>query len=159
MTRHRVGLAVAALVLLSGCGGDDSDVARPTASPSSPSSSSPSPSTEPSGRVPFRFDVAIRQVDPRQLVIRYGESSSCPYEQVDAEVQESAAKVVVTLTARIQATGRACTADYAARDVTLTLEQELGDRRVVDGSTGTEMTVATGEPPGPPGSPVPLPSD
>jgi hypothetical protein len=129
----------------------------------------PEPSPEPSvlelthdaepwgpGRASFPFDVAFPADDPNAVVVRYGDSSSCPRRDVDVEVHEAAFDVMVTLVAA-RLDGGPCTEDYAARDVTVPLDAPLGDRVVVDGFDATERAVASGTPPGPPGSPVPLP--
>jgi hypothetical protein len=135
---RRLGAAVLAAVALTACGGGSGPAA-------------------PSAQAPFSFDVAVRAAEPASLVVVYGESSTCPRTGVDADVRESADEVVVTLTSDPPDPGP-CTADHASRDVTLRLDAPLADRRVVDGATGTEIAVATGTPPGPASSPVPLPT-
>jgi hypothetical protein len=116
----------------------------PVTGPSSPPSAPPS---APGAREAFGFDAAYADPDPMVLVVRYGDSGSCPSEAVShAAVQESV-RVVVTLTRTTMPTGRACTADYKARLVRIPLTAPLGSRAVVDGSRHTPVPISTGSPP------------
>ena len=154
---------VAALVLLgmvgpAACGAEEGDQLAAPRSDGYSHTEELVPPPQLGSRTSFEFDVAFRAPDPGAVVVRYGESSTCPLTGVDAEVRESAGEVVVTLTADLPEHSTPCTADYGARDVTVRLDAPLGDRRVVDGANSNEVAVATGKPPGPAGSPVPLPS-
>lgn len=108
---------------------------RPSAAPSPPA---PSPGA---ARADFAFDAAYGTDEPREVVVQYGDSSSCPHERVTHAVTESADRVVVTLTADAQDPGRACTADYRQRLVPVRLQEPLGDRVLVDGSRGEQVPV------------------
>ena len=108
------------------------------------------PSTGPSApgaRQSFAFDAAYADADPRVLVVRYGDSSSCPSEAVRYDVVEQADQIVVTLTRTPMPTGRACTEDYRAMLVRAALSGPLGSRAVVDGSRNEPVPISTGQPP------------
>ncbi len=102
----------------------------------------PRPSPEPTGaRAAFSFDAAYGTDEPYEVVVQYGDSSSCPHARVTHLVSESADEVVVTLEADAQDPGRACTADYRQRLVPVQLQQPLGRRVVVDGSRREQVPV------------------
>ncbi len=95
-----------------------------------------------SPREPFSFDQASRTADPDAVSVRYGDSSSCPHEDVTASVKESADAVVVLLEAESRPRGVACTDDYRPVDRVVRLQAPLGDRRVVDGASGRTVPLS-----------------
>ncbi len=100
----------------------------------------------PGARQSFAFDAAYADPDPRVLVVRYGDSSSCPSEAVRYDVVEQPDRIVVTLT-RAPQTNQPCTADYRAMLVRAALSGPLGSRNVVDGSRNEPVPISTGQPP------------
>ena len=100
-----------------------------------------------SQRQAFAFDVAYADPDPLVLVVRYGDSSSCPSTQVRHTVVQESSRVVVTLTRAPMATDQACTSDYGAKLVRVPLTTPLGLRAVVDGSRHSLVPLSTGIPP------------
>lgn len=98
-------------------------------------------------REAFAFDAAYADVDPKVLVIQYGDSGSCPSEAVRHDVVERPDRVVVTLTRTPMPTDRACTADYQIKLVRIALTAPLGSREVVDGSRTVPVPVTTGSAP------------
>jgi len=98
-------------------------------------------------RQAFAFDVAYADPDPLVLVVRYGDSSSCPSTQVRHTVVQESSRVVVTLTRAPMATDQACTSDYGAKLVRVPLTTPLGLRAVVDGSRHSLVPLSTGIPP------------
>ena len=103
-----------------------------------PPPASPAPGA---GRAAFSFDAAYGTDEPREVIVQYGDSSSCPHEDVRSTVQESADRVVVTLEADAVPPERACTADYRQMLVPIRLSGPLGDRVLIDGSRGEPVTV------------------
>lgn len=99
------------------------------------------------GREAFAFDAAYAHPDPMALVVRYGDSSSCPSEAVRSAVIQDPARVVVTLTREPIPGDRACTSDYGAKLVRISLAAPLGSREVIDGSRQTPVPTSTGTPP------------
>lgn len=95
----------------------------------------------------FAFDAAYADADPKVLVVRYGDSGSCPSLAVRHDVVEQPDRVVVTLTRTPMPTDRACTSDYQAKLVRVALTAPLGSRVVVDGSRNEPVPVSTGTPP------------
>ena len=128
--------------------------ASPSAAPASPeapaappggAAPAPSPSASPSpastsARKPFAFDAAYGTDEPREVVVQYGDSGSCPHRNVTHVVQETADRVVVTLEADAP-TEQPCTADYQQRLVPVRLQSPMGDRELVDGSRGEPVAV------------------
>lgn len=98
-------------------------------------------------REAFAFDAAYADPDPIVLVVRYGDSSSCPSEGVRAAVVQQPDRIVVTLTREPMPGDRACTSDYGARLVRIRLTAPLGARTVIDGSRTTPVPISTGLPP------------
>lgn len=119
----------------------------PKAPPFTATQSAPTPAPSPSApspaaaRAAFSFDGAYGTDEPREVIVQYGDSSSCPHEDVRHAVQESSDRVVVTLEADAMAPERACTADYRQMLVPIRLAQPLGDRILVDGSRGEPVAV------------------
>jgi hypothetical protein len=103
--------------------------------------------SSPQGRQAFSFDAAYPDPDPLVLVVRYGDSSSCPSLAVRHAVTQTPDQVVVTLTREPMPADRPCTSDYGARLVRISLTDPLGSRRVVDGSRATPVPISTGRPP------------
>jgi hypothetical protein len=99
------------------------------------------------GRAAFAFDAAYADADPTVLVVRYGDSSSCPSEAVRSAVIQEPARVVVTLTRAPMPGDRACTSDYGAKLVRISLAAPLGSRAVIDGSRRSPVPISTGTPP------------
>jgi len=81
------------------------------------------------------------------LVVRYGDSSSCPSEGVRHTVVQEPDRVVVTLTRKPMPGDRACTSDYGAKLVRISLAAPLGSRAVIDGSRTKPVPLSTGTPP------------
>jgi hypothetical protein len=80
------------------------------------------------------------------VVVRYGDSGSCPNEAVRHDVVEQPGRIVVTLT-RAPQTDQPCTSDYKAELVRVALTAPLGSREVVDGSRNEPVPISTGRPP------------
>lgn len=100
-----------------------------------------------SQRESFGFDAAYADPDPMVLVVRYGDSSSCPSEAVRHEAVQKAGRIVVTLTRTAMTIDRACTSDYGARLVRVSLAAPLADREVIDGSRQAPVPLSTATPP------------
>jgi len=81
------------------------------------------------------------------LVVRYGDSSSCPSKAVRHDVVQEPNRVVVTLTRESIPADRACTSDYGAKLVRISLTASLGSRAVIDGSRMKPVPISTGLPP------------
>jgi len=109
--------------------------------PPPPASGKP---TGPQDREGFAFDAAYADADPSVLVVRYGDSGSCPSQAVRHDVVEQPDRVVVTLTRTPIPADRACTMDYQAKLVRITLSAPLGSREVVDGSRKVPVPISTG---------------
>ena len=93
------------------------------------------------------FDAAYADPDARVIIVRYGDSSSCPSKTVRHTVVQKPDRVIVTLTRERMPADRACTSDYGARLVRISLITRLGNRAIVDGSRGTPVTPSQGTPP------------
>jgi hypothetical protein len=100
-----------------------------------------------SQRQAFGFDAAYADADPAVLVVRYGDSSSCPSTAVRHSVLQQPDRVVVTLMRTPIPADQACTSDYGARLVRISLTAPLGSRAVIDGSRHTAVPLSTGSPP------------
>jgi len=98
-------------------------------------------------RAPFAFDAAYGDADPKVLVVRYGDSGSCPSQAVRHDVVEQPDRVVVTLTRTPMPADQPCTSDYQAKLVRVALTAPLGGREVVDGSRKEPVPISTGIPP------------
>ena len=70
--------------------------------------------SSPPDRQAFGFDAAYADPDPLVLVVRYGDSSSCPSKGVGRSVLQESDRVVVTLTRTPRDTNQICTSNYAA---------------------------------------------
>jgi len=103
--------------------------------------------SSPQGRQAFAFDAAYSDPDPLVLVVRYGDSSSCPSLAVRQAVTQSADRVAVTLTRKPMPADQPCRADYGAKLVRVPLAAPLGSRQVIDGSRGVPVPISTGSPP------------
>jgi hypothetical protein len=95
----------------------------------------------------FGFDAAYTGPDPMVLVVRYGDSSSCPSKAVRHDVLEEGGRVVVTFTRMPMPANRACTSHYQAKLVRRSLTAPLGSRTVIDGSRKKPVPVLTDLPP------------
>jgi hypothetical protein len=94
------------------------------------------PAADPgTARTLFSFDKAARGPEADQVVVTYGDSSSCPHVNVTAQSKETEDAVYVVLEADAQDPDVACTEDYRAMERTVTLQAPLGDRKVYDAST------------------------
>jgi hypothetical protein len=100
-----------------------------------------------SQREAFGFDAAYADPDPMVLVARYGDSSSCPSVAVRHTVVQQPGRVVVTLTRTAMPADRACTSDYGAKLVRISMTALLGNRAVIDGSRDKPVPLSTGTPP------------
>jgi hypothetical protein len=98
-------------------------------------------------RQAFGFDAAYADPDPMVLVVRYGDSSSCPSKAMRNTVIQKPNQVVVTLTRTAMPANRACTSDYGAKLVHLSLTAPLDSRAVMDGSRNKRVPISTGLPP------------
>ena len=117
---------------------------RPPGAPAPTRTAAPPSSPKPStavARAAFSFDAAYGTDEPREVVVQYGDSSSCPHARVTHTVQETAERVVVTLEADAMDPGRACTADYRQMLVYVALASPMGDRVLVDGSRNEPVKV------------------
>ena len=101
----------------------------------------------PGAREAFGFDAAYADPDATVVIVRYGDSSSCPSKSVRHTVVQKPDRVIVTLTRERMPADRACTSDYGARLVRISLITRLGNRVIVDGSRGTPVTRSEGTPP------------
>jgi hypothetical protein len=81
------------------------------------------------------------------LVVRYGDSSSCPSEDVRHTVVQEPDRIVVTLTREPMPGDRPCTSDYGAKLFRISLTAPLASRAVIDGSRKTPVPISTGTPP------------
>jgi hypothetical protein len=105
----------------------------------------PPPGTEPdpgATRSAFGFDKASRGTSTDEVVVTYGDSSSCPHENVTHVAKEDSTTVYVGLQADAQDPGTACTDDYRIMNVVVKLQAPLGDRKVVDVSTGKAVPLS-----------------
>jgi len=98
-------------------------------------------------REAFGFDAAYADPDPMVLVVRYGDSSSCPSLAVRHDVVQVPDRVVVTLTRTPMSIDQACTSDYGAKLIRISLIAPLGSRAVIDGSRTKTVPISTGTPP------------
>jgi hypothetical protein len=103
--------------------------------------------SSPQGRQAFAFDAAYADPDPMVLVVRYGDSSSCPSLAVRQAVTQTPEQVAVTLTREPMPADKPCTSDYGAKLVRVPLTTPLGGRQVIDGSRATPVPISTGLPP------------
>jgi hypothetical protein len=111
--------------------------AEPTADPGTPGAVPPAPPVAGGpAREAFSFDKAARGDQPDQLVVTYGDSSTCVHENVTAQAKEDADTVYVVLEADTRDPDVACTEDYKPVERTLRLQAPLADRKVVDASSG-----------------------
>ena len=101
----------------------------------------------PGAREAFGFDAAYADPDTTVIIVRYGDSSSCPSMTVRHTVAQKPDRVIVTLTRERMPADRACTSDYGARLVRISLLTRLSSRVIVDGSRGTPVTRSEGTPP------------
>lgn len=115
--------------------------------PGTPSDPDPGPPTIPEDREMFGFDGAYADPDPTVLVVRYGDSGSCPSLSVQHSVMEEPDRIVVILSRTSPPPDLACTSDYQAKLVRVTLKNALSGREVVDGSRKEPVPVSTGSPP------------
>jgi hypothetical protein len=104
-------------------------------------------SSAPQGRQAFAFDAAYADPDPMVLVVRYGDSSTCPSLAVRHAVAQRPDHVVVTLTREPMPADKPCTSDYGARLVRIPLAAALAGRTVIDGSRTKPVPISTGLPP------------
>ncbi|MCU1601702.1 MAG: Large rane protein [Frankiales bacterium] len=77
----------------------------------------------------------------KALVVTY-EDGGCGHQNLTAQAKEDDKTVYVDLEADPQAQGVACTTDSRPKDVTLDLQAPLGDRTVIDASTGKAVPLA-----------------
>ena len=116
---------------------------RPKPAPDRTTAPKPAPTRAPDSgdRSTFGFDAAYGTDEPREVIVQYGDSGSCPHQRVTHTVEESSDRVVVTLEADAMEPGRACTADYRQMLVPVKLQQPMGDRVLIDGSRGEAVPV------------------
>ena len=151
-------IAAGALLLtavLTGCAGSPDPDPAPAAPP--PTSSAPGGPSGPTGPgrqsapsapaqgEPLPLQVAFAQPDPRQLVVQVVAAEACPAQQVRYQLTETTKRVSVRLT-----TTGTCAGESGPRNVEIPLAQPLGDRELVDATSGVPVQVAIGTPPGPP---------
>ena len=111
------------------------------------SASRPAGPASPVTRAAFAFDAVYGDPDAKVLIVRYGDSSSCPSKAVRHTVVLKPGQVIVTLTREAMPADRACTSDYGARLVHISLITRLGTRTVIDGSRGVPVSFSAGTPP------------
>ncbi|MGB8651666.1 MAG: hypothetical protein WCD35_13515 [Mycobacteriales bacterium] len=119
---------------------------EPSGTPSAvpvPPPGTTTPATPAPARSPFAFDGAARASVAAAVVVRYGDSSSCPHAHVTHAVKESATTVVVVLEADALPQGIACTTDYRPMTLQIPLQAALGQRTVVDGTTGRAVPLTS----------------
>lgn len=116
----------------------DQPADQPTAVEPAPGTTDPGQTEPAPGRSPLAFDGAVL-VDGR-LSVRYG--SVC-VAGAKAEVKEAADSVTVVLTQDTPPPDQACIDLYKASFVEVALAEPLGDRTVIDGSSGREVSVVT----------------
>ncbi len=107
----------------------------------------PVPPLPPENREMFSFDAAYADRDPMVLVVRYGDSGSCPSRAVQHSVMEEPDRLIVILSRTPAPADLACTSDYQAKLVPVALQQPLAGREVFDGSRKEPVPVSTGSPP------------
>ena len=140
MNRQRwITGAVVAAVLVLLAGGTVVWNASRSAGPAGPAGPAGS-----AARQAFAFDAAYGDPDAKVLIVRYGDSSSCPSKGVRHTVVQKTDQLVVTLTREAIPPGRACTADYGARLIHISLITRLGNRTVIDGSRGKPVSFSAG---------------
>jgi hypothetical protein len=101
------------------------------------------PATDPgASRAMFSFDKASLGKEPNQLVVTYGDSGSCPHENVTAQAKEADDAIYVVLEADGRDPNTACTDDYRAMQRTITLQAPVGDRKVIDASTNKAVPLS-----------------
>lgn len=119
----------------------------PGAKPSTDPGTEPDPGSSPGQVDPaapqetFSFHQAFRGAQTDSVVVQYGDSGSCPRENVRSFAKESADQVVVYLEADAFPPGIACTDDYRPVEVVVPLQAPLGDRTVIDGASGKPVPV------------------
>ncbi len=101
----------------------------------------------PVAREAFGFDAAYADPDAKVIIVRYGDSSSCPSKDIRHTVVQKPDRVIVTLTRERMPTDRFCTLNYGARLVRISLSTRVSNRTIIDGSHGTPVTVSQGVPP------------
>lgn len=131
-TEPVVGIAVEAKYLDTGT----EPTTRPT--PGTTDEPAPPPSTV---REQFSFDRASRASDANAVTVQYGDSGTCPHENVTEAVKESSDTVVVLLEADPPPSGP-CTSDYKIVNRVVKLQAPLGTRTVVDGATGKPVPLS-----------------
>jgi hypothetical protein len=117
---------------------------HPAADPVPPTDGAPSdaaPNAGSGSRGAFGFDAVYPTDDPMGIVVQYGDSSSCPHSNVTSVAKEGTDTVYVLLEGDSMASEQACTSDYRQVLVPLTLAAPLGDRKVVDASSGKPVAV------------------
>jgi hypothetical protein len=107
----------------------------------------PDPAVVDQDREMFSFDGAYADPDPMVLVVRYGDSGSCPSRAVQHVVMEEPDRLIVILSRTPAPTMQACTADYQAKLVRVALQEPLAGREVIDGASKEPVPVSTGSPP------------
>ncbi|MCW2573469.1 MAG: hypothetical protein JWO88_3527 [Frankiales bacterium] len=103
-----------------------------------PGEPAPAPST---ARSAFSFDTVFPTDDPKTVIVQYGDSGSCPHTHVTHLAKESADSVFVNLEGDTQPADQACTADYRQMLAPVGLQSPLGNRTVIDASTGKPVTI------------------
>ena len=94
-----------------------------------------------SARTQLAFDAAHRAKTADALLVQYGDSSSCKHQNVTPLAKEDATTVYVQLESDRMDTLVACTEDYTAVTVQVDLQAPLGQRKVVDLTTGKQVPV------------------
>ena len=121
---------------------DDPTPSEPAVEPGTPESVPPAPNGTAPARGPLSFDSAFRGDTPNSVVVQYGESGSCPNRNVTSVAKEDATTVYVVLEADLMPPDQVCTADYRPVRVTVDLQAPLGERKVVDTSTGKQVPLS-----------------
>lgn len=122
---------------------------EPTSKPEPGGSTEPDPGGVVPPAPPASSDPGIARQDVRidkasagkgeTLVAVYGQSGSCPLQNVSSQVKESPDTVWVALQADAPEPDRVCTEDYQSAELVVALQAPLGDRKVIDLSTNKEV--------------------
>jgi hypothetical protein len=96
----------------------------------------PAPAT-----VAVAIDGAARGTGPNEVVVRYI-NDGCPWQHVADDVKEEAGTVSVALWADPKPAGQVCSQIASSATVTVALEAPLGDRKVIDASTGKAVPLS-----------------
>jgi hypothetical protein len=121
---------------------DDPATAKPEPSGDVVTPAPPSHGDPPVARQSFPFDKAARGDSPNEVVVTYGDSSTCPHKNVTSYFKETADAVSIGLDADVLPPNTACTDDYRAMQYVVTLQAPLGDRKVIEALSTREVPLS-----------------